>query len=66
MGQFFQIAHLVQPVTGLFLKLASATNADLHFAEVWMIQGKILADVAHSTTNLAIGISRVSVALSLR
>ncbi len=66
MSQLFQVAHLVETVTSLFLELAGTANADLHLAKIRVFQGQILADVAYPATNLTGRISREGVVLSPR
>jgi aminoglycoside N3'-acetyltransferase len=66
MSQFFQIAHLIEPVAGLLLELAGPTNTDLHLAELRMTQRQILAYVAYAPAHFAARITRKGITLNLR
>ena len=66
MSQFFQIAHLVEAVAGLLFYLTGTANANIHLAEIWMFQRQILANIAYTTADFAVRITRVGVTLNLR
>ena len=68
MSQLFQVAEFVKACARLLPELTGTAGTGLNFAKIRMTNREILAEVAYSSADLAVGITgdRTGVGINLR